>query len=327
MCSTKSDDLSGNATKLQGCCLNCDFIEGNSPIHATKPHALIPIQGFLRKDKVYEAVQHNAKGPQSSIAFLKKIENLVDIYVATYYRDHEKWKAYPDAMRLAVLTLNFFDIIPFRPVLLSIAAKYEPKEALKAYQMLISLGVRLLIASSTRSGNIEETLAQIANGIYLDKISTADELKGKLSGINPTDVQFQQAFEIATISKQALARYYLRALERVARNTPNPWFILNEDKEEITLEHVLPGKPGDNWPQFTKEQVEAFWKRLGNMVLIPYKDNSDLKSSKFSVKAAVYKDSPYELTAQVSRVQDWNVETISERQKGLAKLALKAWPL
>jgi len=52
-----------------------------------------------------------------------------------------------------------------------------------------------------------------------------------------------------------------------------------------------------------------------------------LRSSSFKVKKAVYKNSPYELTRMVSKVSSWAKEEITERQKTLADLALKAWPL
>lgn len=290
-------------------------------------HALMAIQGFLRKDKVYEVVQQSGRGSQGSVAFLKRIEKLAGIYVATFNRDHEKWNSYPDAARFAIQTVNFFDIHPFRPVLLSVADKFSPKEAVQAFQMFISLGVRLIIASSTRSGVIEETLAAAANKVYLGQISTAGKLKKEISGIIPNDIQFQQAFEIATVSKGPLARYYLRALERVAKKQPDPWYTITDDKEVINLEHILPEKPEGNWPQFIPEEVEINYKRLGNMVLLQHKSNSDLKSGNFKAKCIVYKDSPYELTSQVATVKDWTVETIRERQKGLAKLVMKAWPI
>ena len=285
------------------------------------------MQGILKTNEVYDAVQKRAKGSKNAIAFLKETESWASVYVATYYQDSEKWIAYPDSMRKAIETLNFFNIHPFRPVLLAVAGKFSPAEATTAFQMFISLGVRLLIASSTRSGSVEETLGTAANKIYIEKITTAKGLKEEISGIIPSDEIFRQAFETATISKASLARYYLRSLEKVAKKEPVPWVVVNEDKEIITLEHVLPASTEGNWPQFTDEAAEAYYRRLGNMILLSRKANSELKSSGFAEKKKMYKDCPYELTRQIEAVNAWNAETINKRQNKLAELALTAWPL
>jgi hypothetical protein len=211
-------------------------------------------------------------------------------------------------------------------VLLAVAAKFSPKEALAAFEALISLGVRLIIASSTRSGSIEEALSDAACDVFAEKISTAAQLKRKINGIAPNEEKFRQAFEVATVSKAPLARYYLRTLERVAKNEPTPWFKVNEDKEVINLEHILPQKTEGNWPQFNDEEVTIYHKRLGNMALQSKKINSELKSPKFDDKRDSYNDCPYELTRQISDVADWTPDIICERQKKMAELALVAWP-
>lgn len=289
-------------------------------------HALIAIQGRTREDQVYEAVQRSAKRATGAITFLRQIETLSNLYSATFTRDHEKWNAYPDGMKLAIQTVNFFNIHPFRPVLLAIAAKFAPKETVEAYEAFISLGVRLIIASSTRSGSIEETLSDTANNVFTGKIKTVAQLKKALSAIVPTDEKFRQEFEVATVSKAPFARYYLRSLERVAKEEPTPWFKINEDKEIINLEHILPHKPENNWPQFTAEEAVLYYKRLGNMALHSKKINSDLKSAKFSDKRSTYNDCPYELTRQIATVTNWTVNMICDRQKKMADLALLAWP-
>lgn len=286
--------------------------------------ALMVIQGFVRKDKLYDVVQ-NVKGPQATIAFLENVKSLANVYVATFFQDHEYWKKYPDAMLSAIETINFFDIAPFRPILISIALKFVPKEALNAFSMFVSLGVRLLIAGSTRTGSVEETLAAVANKIYLGTISTSVQLRNEISGIIPTDVQFREAFETATVSKASLARYYLRTLENVIQSQKDPHFIVLSNKEEITLEHILPEKPKNNWPQFTIDEHDSYWKRIGNMVLLRNKINSDLKSKPLQEKIPEYKKCSYKLTEQVTTVQEWTADKIRERQVGLAKIALKAW--
>jgi hypothetical protein len=290
-------------------------------------HALMAIQGFLRKGEVYEAVQRNGKGAQAAVTFLKKAESLSAAYVATFYRDHEKWSGYPDAIRPAILTLNFFDIHPFRPLLLSLAAKFQPKEAVWGFELLISLGVRLLVSSSTRTGSVEETLARAAHKVFAGDVTRTSDLKKELSEIIPSDEKFRQAFETATVSSGPLARYYLRTLEKVAKGEPNPLFTVTDDKEVVTLEHILPRKPEGNWPQFTSDEADSYWKRIGNMVLMHHKTNSDMKSASWALKRENFREHEYELTAQVAAVPEWNVDAICRRQADLAKLALKAWPV
>jgi hypothetical protein len=290
-------------------------------------HGLMAIHGFLRKGEVYEIVQRNAKGPQNAVAFLRKVETLSAAYVATFYRDHEKWSTYPDAVRPAIVTVNFFDIHPFRPVLLAIAARFPPKETVKAFELLISIGVRLLIASSTRTGSVEETLAKAAHKAFTGAVTKTSDLRKELNDIIPSDERFRQAFEIATVSSGPLARYYLRTLEKVAKKEPDPLYTVTDDKEVVTLEHILPRKPEGNWPQFTPDEVDSHWRRIGNMVLLHRKANSDLKNAGWAEKRRRFKEHKYTLTAQVAAVSEWDVTAISKRQVDLAKLALRAWPV
>lgn len=290
-------------------------------------HALIAVRGYLREPEVYEAVQVQAKGAQTSLAFLNTLESLANVYAAISNSDHEKWNEYPDAIRRAIQTLNLLNIKPMRSLMLAIATKFSAAEANEAFRMLISWGVRLMIASTTRSGSVENPLADRANEVFKGEISDAASLKKKLAPIIPSDTPFRQAFEIATVSKASLARYYLRSLEMAAKNESAPWFIPNDDKQTINLEHVMPEKTEGNWNHVNQDIARAYVKRLGNLALMLAKSNSDLKSSDFATKKAVYKDSPYELTRQISSFHDWNDIQISERQKGLAELALKAWPL
>jgi Protein of unknown function DUF262/Protein of unknown function (DUF1524) len=289
--------------------------------------ALILLDGFIRRNEIYETLQKLVKGTTTAISILSELRSLAGVFEATYSQDHEKWKKYPDEARYAIQTINDFDIKPFRPCLVAVAAKFDSKEASQAFQMFVSLGVRLLVASSTRSGPIEETLAAAARSIYKGDTKTALSLKQALAAVIPSDTQFQSAFETATVSVAWNARYYLRVMEQTHQSKTNPWWIPNEDKEKMTLEHVLPENPEGNWPAFTPDQVELYVKRLGNLCLLPKGANSDLRSAGEARKFEVYRDATYELTRQIGREKDWSAQKIVERQKGLAKLAVKAWPL
>jgi hypothetical protein len=290
-------------------------------------HALIIIRGYLTAEDVYEAVQEKAKGPQTAIDFLTSLEKLAGTYVAILNSESEVWNTYPDAMRRAVQTLDHLNLKVLRPLMLAVATRFSPAETSEAFQMFISWSVRFLIASGTRSESIIRPIAEAAHDVFASKITTAKTLKNKLNGVIPGDDQFRQAFEVATVSKASLSRYYLRSLEMAAKKEATPWFIPNDDKQVINLEHVLPEKPEENWPNFNDDQVRSYSKRLGNLALLLAKNNSDLKSSNFKTKKNIYKDSPYELTRQIAGVNDWSEVEVNSRQKTLAEYALRAWPL
>jgi hypothetical protein len=117
---------------------------------------LTVIQGFVRETQVYDTVQSIAKAPQPVVTFAGQLESLANGYVAIHNAEHEKWNKYSDATRKAIEVLNLFDITPLRPLMLAIAQKFTDKETEKAFQFCVSLSVRLMIASSTRTGTVEE---------------------------------------------------------------------------------------------------------------------------------------------------------------------------
>jgi len=289
-------------------------------------HALITQQGYLRKADVYDAVQDTVKSEQAAVTLAASLENLSTAYVATFNLDHERWNDYPAAGRKSVEVLNLFDIKPMRPLMLGIAAAMEPKEGASAFRFLIALGVRLMIASSTRTSSVELPLAEASQLVADGKIEDASTLRKQLLDITPGDDAFREAFETAKVSNARLARYYLRSMEISAKEESEPWFVPQDDPQIINLEHVLPKKPTDDWTQFSPEDVSRLVTRIGNLALLRSSSNSDFKSADFSEKRTTYSESPYLLTKMLADAEDWTEEAIIERQKHLANLAVSTWP-
>ena len=204
---------------------------------------------------------------------------------------------------------------------------FPEKEAGKAFRFCVSLSVRLMIASSTRTGTVEEGLAAAAHKIYLGSVATSEELKSELASLTPTDVRFSAAFEIATLSNRQLSRYYLRSMELAAKDEGEPWHSPNDDRNIINLEHISPEKPEGNWPAFADEQVNLYYKRIGNLCLMRASDNSTVKSASFDTKKPIFMNSAYVLTKQIAEAQVWTPSEIVDRQKTLATIAVKTWPI
>lgn len=295
-------------------------------------HSLIVMQGHVKEANVYEAVQKAAKGSQTAIAILSNFESLANSYAAIHMSDHENWNGYSAATRKAIEVINLFGIKPIRPLMLAASHKFTTKagmrEAEKLFCYLISACVRMLISGiPPTSGSVEIPFSTVANKVFSEEIKTTDEIKKALRDVIPNDEQFKIKFEIATVSNEKLARYYLRAMEMTAKNVKEPWFLVNDDGQVISLEHVLPKKPEGNWPSFSGDEGDNNLKRIGNLALLQASGNSNLKSAPFSEKKAVFKNSPFVLTAQLADVDVWTPQTVSDRQKTLAALALKTWAL
>jgi Protein of unknown function DUF262/Protein of unknown function (DUF1524) len=289
-------------------------------------HALILQNGHLREADVYDATQGIVKSEGSAASFSASLEGLANVYVATFNPENERWNTYPDSVRRAIEVFNLFDIKPMRPTILAVAKKFQPNQAAAAFEFLVTLGVRLIVASSTRSGSVELPLADAARAVYEGTVTTAKELAHQLAGLIPSDGDFETAVETMRVSNAKLARYYLRSLEMTAIDEPEPWFIPQDDKAIINLEHVLPRKLEGNWPGFSDEDVKRLTNRLGNLALLRATDNSGLKSDAFSDKKSAYAASPYVLTTMVADEAAWTAEAIARRQKRLAGLAVKTWP-
>jgi len=150
-----------------------------------------------------------------------------------------------------------------------------------------------------------------------------------MKDVVPTDHDFREAFKTATVSKEYLARYYLRVLENQYKGILEPELLPNANEEVVNLEHILPENPDygeDGWEYIEPEIVKAYYKRIGNMALLRNKINSKIGNKGIKIKAPYYQDSSFELTKALGKEQTWDIGKIEERQKMLAELAVKAWP-
>jgi hypothetical protein len=57
------------------------------------------------------------------------------------------------------------------------------------------------------------------------------------------------------------------------------------------------------------------------------KDNSKIGSRKYDIKKPELKNSKYKLTKAAAQFTQWGAAEIDARQKELATIAVKAWPL
>ena len=174
---------------------------------------------------------------------------------------------------------------------------------------------------------MERRYAELGQALRHGELKSASEVAERAVAFVPGDTVFHSSFTEASVSTVTLARYYLHQLEvqlRRERRHPDQELV---PSGKLTLEHIFPEKPLSNWPQFTDEDGKASVNRLGNMTLLAHKANSELKSAPFEEKRRSYASSSLLITSELKAFSAWDTGSIEQRQKALANLAVKAWPM
>lgn len=282
----------------------------------------------VRAQELFGAIKDRAENKTNGMELLSKFHASSSKYVALLNPMHGFWEGYTERSRRNISTLGQLNLKQARPLLLSVIERFPKHDIEKVLRLAVSWSVRFLVSGELGSGALETEYGKNAIKVSSGDIKNADELALAMSNIVPADDAFENAFATIRVAKAATARYYLRGLELQARGDAQPENVPNDDQTDITLEHVLPEepKPGE-WNQFTQEDREQFTQRLGNLALLKRSENSGKGNDEFPIKKPAYALSSYRLTNELASLPDWNTVAITDRQKRLAKIAVKAWPI
>jgi hypothetical protein len=291
-------------------------------------HYLITTEGPTKEREVFDRVRKITSSTATALDFLSKVANAAIDYAALYNPDHDKWNEYDTSVRKSIVTINRdLRVEQIRPLMFAVARTFSPKEAALAFRAFVSWSVRFLVVGG-RGGFLDRNYAVLAAQVGTKKIATAKDLEAAaVKDIVPNDAEFEAGFASALVSQSHLARYYLRALEKKRKGEPEPEWVPSDDAKAINLEHVLPENPGTLWPDISKDDALAYYKRIGNLAILQASKNSKMGNQGFSHKKPVLAASAYYWTSEIGKATMWGPQEIEERQKQLARAAVETWPL
>jgi hypothetical protein len=285
------------------------------------------INGLTRERQVFERMKPQTNSPLKAITFLDTIDGLSSDYVAMLTPDHFKWDGYPDSIRRSVSTLNLLGVTQIRHLMLAVAHHFGKPEADKAFRLFVDWIVRMFVAGSGRVGRVENIYASLAHNIHTKtELRTAKALADRMAPNIANDRDFEAAFARAYVSKTKLARYYLGTLERTAGGKGLPELVPNDDTKAVNLEHVLPINPAHAGNEDLDDGA-GYTARIGNLVLLNAKINATIGNDSFEKKRTLLASSPFLLTSEVAKYENWGATEIDDRQAKLAKLAVKTWSM
>lgn len=296
-------------------------------------HLMITQYGPTREKDIFAKIQSKVSGRTDSIIFLDTIADYAESYAALLTPSHPKWDSYGPSIRRSVEKLRELRVQQIRPLMLAVAKNFTNDEATITFDAFASWTVRLLINGGKSGGQLEDAYGTGAFQVVTGELKTLKDLSDSLKKVIPSDAEFESAFSTARVSQHYLARYYLRDLEQTMRSkiTNQSELTAINNTDILSLEHILPEEPLDNWPHITKETAEVCCKRIGNLTLMGTKPNNDFGSESFKAKRKEFGASPLLLNKQIFEMTnentEWDMNDINKRQKELAKIAISTWPI
>lgn len=300
-------------------------VAGEPDVKVFIRQAWIARNGLTREKQLYDAIKRQVTSKTKVVEYAKGLAADSVIYAALRNPSHDRWKIYGNEVIEALEVLDLVGVTQIRPLLMAIFNNFTADEVKKALPAAVAWTVRFLICGSGGSGTLETYYAERAKELSTKKIKTAAQLFDAMKSVLPADSFFEDVFATATVSKSNLAKYYLRALE-AQRNAKGDELIVNPDSEKVNLEHVLPQTYSAAWKHIPEDQHSDLVKRLGNLALMNKRMNSKAANSDFEAKKKFFADSQISMTKELAALPQWTATEIDNRQRVLAKLAVKAWP-
>lgn len=289
-------------------------------------HFAMARYGLVREKDLFSFLKTKITSKRGSLKFSSELADTVRIYTALLNTDHDYWSDFSNDVAYSVSAFNLLGMTQIRPLLLALLNKFSPKKVSEAFKKLVSAAVRYQIVGGVGGGTLERVYSDTAKAVTEEKIKNPIEVIQAFKSV-PSDSAFFSAFSIATVSKQKIARYYLRELE-IASAGENKETIPNYDASSVNLEHVLPTTPDDLWQNFFNEdEMRSYQKRIGNLAIMSAKLNSTAGNGSFEEKKEYYKDSAFFFTKEILAEEVWSKEAIDSRQKKMAEVAVKHWSL
>lgn len=291
-------------------------------------HLWVSLYGPTTVDELGASFEARITNERRALDFVALLDSASSDYVALLSPlQSSRWEKLTSQARKAVdIISNEFGGEQIRPLMLAVARRFEAPEMEKTFKNFLSWSVRFLIAGGGGGGKLDRYYGMTAKDVSDGKLITADALALALQEVLPSDRKFQEEFSRASVKRANLARYYLRAINLYRDKDPEPQFLINEDPNAVNLEHVLPVTPSADW-KVEPETASVFYKRIGNMVLLGSRINSDLGSKGFEEKRVELAKSKIGITNEIAEFTSWGPQEIRDRQIKLAEDAPKVWPL
>lgn len=277
---------------------------------------------LARKNDLFKRIKKSITEPTVAFAHLRHLENSAEVYTALQDSKDEFWRIHQlSDVEQSLATLNLFNIVQPQGILLSAWEKWEPDDFKRLMRAMEVISIRYNVICQKAAKDQEGIYNAVARSIF--KGASLPDTLGELKRVYPADDEFRNAFCIRGFKTGQTSKKVRHILARIERHL-NPGLKL--DEAALTVEHILPEHPEDEWvDSFGEQGIREYAERLGNMTLMTASENKDQGQCLFAIKKAALAASPMEISKKAAAYPDWSRETIESRQNWLADQAVAIW--
>jgi len=279
---------------------------------------------FARKSSLFREIRNELDTTKKADNYLVRLANNSQLYAALLNYEDEFWKESNDYLKIKhnLYFLQLFNIK--QPISLLYAAYLNRKDSfLKILNWIVVFSLRYNVICRDHPGDQEKLYNKICLSISQsdkDEYALLDEIKNEIFKFYPEDEKFRQAFADKTMltgQSNKKARYlFSRLAEKSGANSI--------DETKLTIEHILPNNPKNEWINCFGENWQLFTQRIGNMALVTRNENEQLGQQDFEAKKQILCNSDYPIN-NVADYESWDSSSVESRQKDLAKMAVQLW--
>lgn len=276
---------------------------------------------LTRQSELFKKIKITIKDKKMAKSYLDTLAENSQLFFAVVHPEGDFWIDLPQhtAIKNSLHFLALFGIRQPRSLLMASYVHFK-SEFYKIAQWIQVFSLRYNVICGMHPGEQEKLYNAIC--IQIEKGCAPTDIKVRLLDMYPDDKKFQQDFSgktLPTRQSNKRARYLLTRLAEYGGAKEG----INESS--LTVEHVLPLNPNEEWRDYFGESHSLFNQRLGNMALVDGTQNRALNQRQFVAKKEILLHSAYQINYTVAEYEQWDTQAIASRQETLAHIAAQLW--
>jgi hypothetical protein len=286
--------------------------------------------GLIQLDDIFERVKDSCKTASEAQDLSIDLLEAAEHYAALDEPDDPVWSPFGPQTKKLIGNLRILGSKLVRPVIMSGLKKLDAKDFEKRLWVLEVIIVRWQVIGEGRTGTIERQCARLASLIWEGKIKNRLSVIEALADLNTPDKDFQEKFALSDNLANQKAVYLLKRIEESERTSVLGAAGKELSPVELSLEHVLPKNPANDWADVIatdRSIVSECVGRLGNLCLLAETRNREAGRQGYLKKRPIFQDSELLTTQQISKSPSWDRQAIERHQAWLAGKAVAIWRL